>query len=164
MTGDRMNPGLITEVLDVLDRHGYVRSDDEHTVRAIVLIGDLTHVYEGSLDHPFGPYINEPPSRTEPEPPTSAGHDGVIVPARELKTLLAALDVAADHQRDRAETCAECTGQSCLTCQSRLQDAQAYDRIAVHLIQGAEASAAAAARHPGSVSQPQPATDREAGQ
>ena len=31
MTDDRMNLDLITEMLDMLDRHGYARSDDEHT-------------------------------------------------------------------------------------------------------------------------------------
>ena len=66
MTDDRMNLNLITEMLDMLDRHGYARSDDKHTARAIVLISDLAHIYEGSLDHPFGPYIGEIPPRTEP--------------------------------------------------------------------------------------------------
>ena len=61
MTDDRMNLGLITEMLDMLDRHGYARGDDEHTARAILLISDLAHIYEGSLDHPFGPYIDEIP-------------------------------------------------------------------------------------------------------
>ena len=65
------------------------------------------------------------------------------VPAREVKTLLAALDIAADQKCDRAAACADCTGQSCPTCQSRLQNARAYDRLAAHLIQPAEASATA---------------------
>ena len=55
MTGNRMDPDLITGILDVLDRHGYTRSDNAHTARAIVLISDLAHIYQGSLDHPFGP-------------------------------------------------------------------------------------------------------------
>jgi len=55
MTADWMDLGLITDVLDVLDRHGYARSDTEHATRAILLISDLAHIYEGSLDHPFGP-------------------------------------------------------------------------------------------------------------
>jgi hypothetical protein len=41
MTDNRTGVGLITDILDVLDRHGYARSDDEHTARAIVLISDL---------------------------------------------------------------------------------------------------------------------------
>ena len=55
MTGNRTGVGLITDILDVLDRHGYTRSDNAHTARAILLISDLAHIYEGSQDHPFGP-------------------------------------------------------------------------------------------------------------
>jgi hypothetical protein len=76
MTGGRMNPGLITEMPDVLDRHGYGRGDNEHTARAIVLISDLAHIYEGSLDHPFGPSIGETPPRTERPAPEPAGRPG----------------------------------------------------------------------------------------
>jgi hypothetical protein len=159
MTDQRLNPHLIHDVLDVLDRHGYARADDEHTGRAILLISDLAHIYEGAQDHPFGPYINQAsPTRTEPAPAEPAAQDAVTVPTDEVKTLLAALDVAADHKRDRVAACADCTSQSCPTCQSRLQNARAYDRLAAHLIQSAEASAAAAA------SQLEPAADREAGQ
>ena len=144
----------------MLDRHGYARGDDEHTARAILLISDLAHIYEGSQDHPFGPYISEIPPRTEPAPPEPASQDAVLIPAGEVKTLLVALDIAADYQRDRAELCADCAGQSCPTCESRLRDAQAYDRLSAQLIQAAEASPAATARHP----EPGPAADREAGQ
>ncbi len=160
MAGNRTGVPLITEILDVLDRHGYTRSDDEHTARAIVLISDLAHIYQGSLDHPFGPYIGETPPRTEPEPLTPVGQDAVLVPAGEVKNLLAALDIAADYKRDRAELCADCTGQTCPACESRLWDAQAYDHLSAQLIQAAEPSSAAIARHP----QPGPAADREAGQ
>ena len=82
MTGNHTSPSLITGILDVLDRHGYACGDDEHTARAIVLISDLAHIYEGSLDHPFGPYIGEIPSRTEPAPPGPAGPDAVLHPGR----------------------------------------------------------------------------------
>ncbi len=54
MTDHRTSPSLITDILDVLDRHGYTRGDDEHPGRAILLIGDVAHIYDGSLDHPFG--------------------------------------------------------------------------------------------------------------
>ena len=148
MTDDRMNLSLITEMLDVLDRHGYTRGDNEHTARAIVLISDLAHIYEGSLDHPFGPHIGEIPPRTEPEPLTPVGQDAVLVPAGEVKNLLVALDIAADYKRDRAELCADCTGQTCPACESRLRDAQAYDHLSAQLIQSAEASSAATDRHP----------------
>jgi hypothetical protein len=160
MTGNRTSPSLITDILDVLDRHGYARGDDEHAARAILLISDLAHIYEGSLDHPFGPYLNEIPPRTEPPAPESASPDTVLIAAGEVKTVLVALDIAADYQRDRAELCADCTSQSCPACESRLQDARAYDHLSAQLIQAAEASPAATARHPG----PGPGADREAGQ
>ena len=161
MTSKRTSPSLITDILDVLDRHGYASDDDEHTGRAILLISDLAHIYEGSLDHPFGPYINEIlPTRTELAPPEPASQDAVLVSPGEVKTVLAALDIAADYKRDRAELCADCTGQTCLTCESRLQDAQAYDRLSAQLIQAAEASATATASHPEAA----PTAEREAGQ
>jgi hypothetical protein len=80
----------------------------------------------------------------------------VTVPPAEVKTLLAALDIAADYKRDRAAACADCTSQSCPTCQSRLQHARAYDRLGAHLIQTAGASATA------TTSQLEPTADREA--
>ena len=90
--------------------------------------------------------------------PEPAAQDAVTVPAGEVKTLLAALDIAADYKRDRGAACADCTSQSCPTCQSRLQNARAYNRLAAHLIQSAEASATANAR------QLEPTADREVGQ
>jgi hypothetical protein len=161
MTDQRLNPHLIHDILDVLNRHGYARADDEHVGRAILLVGDLVHIYEGAQDHPFGPYTNQAsPSSTGPAPPGPATQDAVTVPAGEVTALLDALDIAADYKRDRAGACGDCTSQSCPTCQSRLQHARAYDRLAAQLIQTAEASATA----PDPVSQPKPTADREAGQ
>jgi hypothetical protein len=68
MTDQRMNPDLIHDILDVLDRHGYARADNEHTGRAVLLISDLAHIYEGAQDHPFGPYNEVSLSRAEPAP------------------------------------------------------------------------------------------------
>ena len=158
MTDQWVNPDLIHDILDVLDRHGYIRADDEHVGRAVLLIGDLTHIYEGAQDHPFGLYNQVSPSPTEPAPPEPAAQDAVTVPAGEVKTLLAVLDIAADDKRDRAAACADCTSQSCPTCQSRLENARSYDRLATHLIQSAEASGAA------TTSQLEQTADREAGQ
>jgi hypothetical protein len=157
MTDQRMNPDLIHDVLDVLARHGYARADDEHTSRAVLLISDLAHIYEGAQDHPFSPYNKVSLSRAEPAPEPAA-QDTVTVPAGEVTTLLTALDIATDYLRDRAAVCADCTSQTCPTCQSRLQHARAYDRLAAHLTQAAEASATATA------SQLEPTADREAGQ
>jgi hypothetical protein len=50
--GPRVTPGLVHEVLDALERHGYYRGDDLHADRAIGLIGDLACIYEGTQDHP----------------------------------------------------------------------------------------------------------------
>ena len=160
MTDNRTGVPLITEILDVLDRHGYTRSDTAHTARAILLISDLANIYEGSEDHPFGPYLNEIPPRTEPSAPEPASPDTVRIPAGEVKTLLVALEIAADYQRDRADLCADCTSQTCPACESRVRDAQAYDHLSAQLTQAAQAATAATARHPESG----PATDREAGQ
>src|SRR5437667_129755 len=93
--------GVREETIQRLVR-GDARGDNEHTGRAILLISDLAHIYEGSLDHPFGPYINGiSPSRTEPAPPEPGSQDAALVPAGDVKTLLAALYIAADYKRDR---------------------------------------------------------------
>jgi hypothetical protein len=71
-----------------------------HTARAILLISDHAHIYEGSQDHPFGSYIGESASGTEPVPPGPAGRDIVILSASELSTVAAALDDATLYKRD----------------------------------------------------------------
>jgi hypothetical protein len=167
---DRLTWGFILEVLDVLERHGYRHSDNQHTGQAIGLLGDLAHVYEGTMDAPRGAYVAVPPSPpTAAHPPSRAGQDAVILTSADVSTIFAALDIAADYKRDRAGACADCADQTCLTCQSRLRDAQAYDRVAAQILQPAEPSAAAAGQ-PGpdradpARSRPQAAPDREAGQ
>jgi hypothetical protein len=138
----RLTWGFILEVLDVLERHGYRRSDSEHTGQAIGLIRHVARIYEGTLDAPAGGYVVVPSSPpTAPQPPGPPGQD-VVVSAAEVKTLLAALDDAAEYKRDRAGTCADCAGQSCPTCQWRMQAADCYDQMASQMIHAAEASAA----------------------
>jgi hypothetical protein len=159
-TDDRMTWGLIGEVLDVLERHGYHRYDNRHTAQAVGAILDLAYVYDGTRDVSYGTDLT-------PEPPGPADQDAVIVSAGEVKTLLAALDDATEYKRDRAETCADCADQSCGTCQWRLQAARDYSQMAAQMLQAAEASAAAqpGPGHPGAArSQLQAAADREAGQ
>jgi hypothetical protein len=162
MTDDqRLTWGFILEVLDVMERHGYRRSDHQHTGHAIGLIRDAARTYEGTRDAPDGPYVVVPSSPpTAPQPP---GQDARIVPAGQAKTLLAALDEAAEYKRDRAAMCADCADQSCGTCQWRLQAAESYDTLAAQLAETAQASRTTASQ-PGSASQPQAAADREAGQ
>jgi ferredoxin len=162
---DRLTWPFIHEVLDVLERHGYRRSDSQHTAQAIALIGNVARIYEGSLDAPCSGSVVVPSSQpTASRPPGSAA---VIVSADQGKTLLAALDDAAEYKRDRAETCANCPDQSCTTCQWRLQAADAYDQMAAQMIHAAEASAdqqrAPGRAEPLSVGPHAPA-DKEAGQ
>jgi hypothetical protein len=168
MTDERLNWGFILEVFGVMERHGYHRGDDEHTGQAMGLIRDAAGTYEGTLDAPRGGYVVVPSSQpTEPPTPSPAGQDAVVVSAGEVKTLLAALGEAAEYKRDRAETCADCADQSCTTCQWRLLAADAYDQMADHMSQAAEASATQD-RAPGHVAPdtggPDPAADREARQ
>jgi hypothetical protein len=162
---DRLTWGFITDVLDVMERHGYHRGDNEHTGQAIGLIRDVARIYEGTLDPPCGGYVVVPSSQpTTPQPP---GQPAIIVPADQVKALLAALDDAAEYKRDRAETCADCADQSCTTCQWRLQTADTYDQFAEQTVRAAEASATRP-RAPGhgapDTDGPHAAADREAGQ
>ena len=164
----RLTWGFILEVLDVLDRHGYRRSDSEHTGQAVGLIRHVARIYEGTLDAPRGGYVVVPSSPpTAPQSPGPHGQDAVLVSADEVKILLAALDDAAEYKRDRAETCADCTGQSCTTCQQRLQAADTYDQLAGRMIHAADTSAARQ-RPPGHAAPPSAgphtAAGKEAGQ
>jgi len=165
---ERFTWGFILEVLDVMERHGYRPSDTQHTGQALGLIRDVTRIYEGTQDAPRGGYVVVPsPQPTPPQPPSPVGQDAVIVSADEAKTLLAALDDAAEYKRDRAEPCADCAGQSCTTCQWRLQAADAYDQMAGQMIHAAETSTgrqrALGYAAPPSAG-PDAAADKEAGQ
>jgi hypothetical protein len=166
MTSDyRITSDFIHDILDALERHGYTCSDDLHASRAIELIGDLAHIYEGTQDAPPSGYVAVPsPQPIAPQPPGPPGQDAVLILAGQVKTLLAALDDAAEYKRDRAETCAD---QSCTTGQWRLQAAEAYDQMADRMIHAAEASAAQqrARTHTAPPSTgPRAAADKEAGQ
>ena len=125
----------------MLERHGTPAATTSTPARPSALIRDLARIYEGTLDYPYGRSSRQAPSPpTAPEPSGPDGRDAVIVSASEVKTVLAALDVAADYKRDRAETCADCPDQSCPACQSRLHDAGAYDQMADRMLQAAEAA------------------------
>ncbi len=82
MSSDQSSLGLMTDIFAVLDRHGYTSADTAHTARAILLISDLAHSCEGSLDHPFGPAIGQPPPQSAPEPPSPA----VVLPASSARS------------------------------------------------------------------------------
>jgi hypothetical protein len=151
MTGDhRVTPGLIHDILDALERHGYYRSDDLHADRAIGLIGDLAGIYEGTQDHLAYP---------------GPGRQDVITLTRDdASTVFAAAEIAADDKRYRVEMCPDCPDRSCPDCQVNLRDAQAFDQMADRMLRAAQAAPAATASKPGPDRRPQPAADREAGQ
>ena len=152
MTSDhRVTPGLIHDILDALERHGYYRSDDLHADRAIGLIGDLACIYEGTQDHPRLPRIH-------------AATTTITLTRADASTVFAAADIAADDKRYRVEMCPDCPDRSCPDCQTHLHDAQAFDQMADRMLQAAQAAPAATASQPGPDRRPQPAADREAGQ
>jgi len=169
MTDDeRLTLGFVFEVLDVMVRHGFRRGDNQHAGQSIELICNMARTYERTMDAPDDAYVVVPSAPPTPPPsPHRPGQDAVLVSADEVTTLLAALGDAAEYKRDRAETCADCAGQSCATCQWRLQAAEAYDQMAGQMIHAAEASAAQ--QHPADHAAPpsagpDAAADMEAGQ
>jgi hypothetical protein len=138
---------LVTDVLDVLERHGHHRSDDQHTGQAVGVIGDLAGVYEGGLDIGYGTYRDQAAAPADPEParPAAGGEQDIAVLSRAAMT---ALDLAEESRRDLAGTCTDCRNPSCPACRSRLEDARAYVRIAVRLLSTAQAARTSAAQQP----------------
>jgi hypothetical protein len=135
-TGEkRLTWGAIIDVLNVLEQHGYHRRGDQQTGRAIGLLSQLALTYEGAQDVPAGACAIEIPQATRPgtEPETPAPAEAAGLSAAQRKTVLAALDEAADHKRDLAANCADCPDQTCGNCQSRLAAALDYDTTATRL-------------------------------
>jgi hypothetical protein len=174
MSSDRRHTwGLIIDVLDVLEQHGYRHADDQHTGRAVGLIGDLARIYEGTQEAPAGAYVVSAPKPPQPSPdrpaPTATSNAETIAGAG-MHTILAALDEASDYKRDRAECCADCADQSCGTCQYRLDAARTYEGLAARLMRAMENSVAEKPSPqptdgaPRNRAQPTAAADREAGQ
>jgi hypothetical protein len=128
----RLTWGTIIDVFNVLEQHGYHRFDDQHTGRAISLVGQLAFIYEGTQEAPIGAYVIEIPQATQPgtEP---APAEAVGLSTAQRRTLLTALGEAASHRRDQAANCADCPDQSCRNCQSRLTAALDYDTTAAWL-------------------------------
>ena len=161
MTSDhRVTPGLIHDILDALERHGYYRSDDLHADRAIGLLGDLACTYEGTQDHPAVTYPVTAPSVYR----GPGGHDVITLTRDDAITVFAAADIAADDKRYRAGMCPDCADQSCPDCRTHLRDIQAFDQMADRMLQAAQATPAAAAGQSGPDRWSEPAADREAGQ
>jgi hypothetical protein len=171
-SNSRHNWGLIIDVLDVLEQHGYRQADDRHTGRAVGLIGDLARIYEGTQEAPAGAYVvpaSQPrePSSGRPAPTATSAE---AIAGAGMHTILAALDEASDHKRDRAESCADCADQTCGTCQCRLETARACESLAARLMRAMENSVAEkTSPQPAdgalrSRVHPEAAADREAGQ
>jgi hypothetical protein len=169
----RQNWGLIIDVLDVLEQHGYRQADDQHTGRAVGLIGDLARIYEGTQEAPAGAYVVPAPQPRQPSPdrpaPTATSNAQAIAGGG-MHIILAALDEASDYKRDRAGSCTDCADQTCGTCQYRLEAARGYESFAARLMRAMENSAAdkrspqptdGALRHR---AQPEAAAEREAEQ
>ena len=49
--------------------------------------------------------------------------------------MFAALDIAADHKRYRVEMSPDCADRSCPTCQTYVEDTQAFDELADRMLQ-----------------------------
>ena len=167
MTSDeRFTWGLIVDVFDVLERHGYHKYDNQHTGRAFGMIRDLAYVYEGARQTHPGPVAPSP--HPEPEPPGPGADQGVIILTHaEVSAVFAAADIAADDKRYRVEMCPDCPDQSCPDCQTHLRDAEAFDRIADRMLQAAKPAPAAHHDHAEPSDpprQPGVAADKEAGQ
>ncbi len=168
---DRPSWSMIIDVLDVLEKHGYRRGDDQHTGRAVRLVGDLARIYEGTQEVPVVARLVPEPSQASLERTrrAAAGHAEAIAGAG-MPVILSALDEASDYKRDRAAACSDCADQSCGTCQHRLNAALAYETLATRLQHAADGiiadrpSPQPAADPSGKRIQPQAAPGREAGQ
>src|SRR5262249_17079785 len=138
MSADKRHTwGLIIDVLDVLEQHGYHQADDQHTGRAVGLVGELARIYEGTQETPTGSYARPEPEPRQPgpdQPAQAATPSAEAIADAGMHTILMALDEAADYKRDRAECCADCADQSCALCQHRLDTAQNYETLAVRLV------------------------------
>ena len=160
---DRFTWGLILDVLEVLERHGYHKYDNQHTGRAIGVIFDLAHVYEGARETHPDPVV--PPPHPEPVPPVAeADQAAVVLTPADALTVFAAMDIAADDKRYRIEMCPDCPDQSCPACQAHLRDAEAFDQMADRMLQAAKTTPAAHHGRAEPPCQPGLAADKEAGQ
>jgi hypothetical protein len=140
---NRFTWGLIIDVLDALEKHGYHRGDNQHVGGAVGLIAPLAREYKGNNEQPGSAYPSppRPPHQAaSDQPDRPAGPDTTAIRPGDRKIILAALDEAADLKRDRAANCSDCADQSCGTCEFRLKTARAYERVAARLLSAEKAS------------------------
>jgi ferredoxin len=128
--GPRQTHRLVTEILTVLERHGHHAHDAQHADQAVAMIADLTAVYDGTRDVPASTGRHAAP-RLYPE---QARPDSLVVTGADVNAVFAALELAAEYKRHLIETCAGCDDQSCNVCRVRLDDAEAFDRLADRLL------------------------------
>ena len=134
MTDARQTWSMIIDVLDVLEKHGYRRGDDQHTGRAVQLVGELARIYEGTQETPDGTRLVPEPSQASPDQPgRAAASNAAAIAGAGMPVILSALDEASDYKRDRAAACPDCADQTCGTCQHRLDAARAYEGLASRL-------------------------------
>jgi hypothetical protein len=174
MRDHRIGLALFTDVLDVLERHGFARGDDQHAGRAIFLIGDLAGICEGSQHHPYGSSTTQapnlpPPEPTVPEPgqPVSQDDPGAVTLTHaQARTVRTALELAASWKCDSSQSCTYCADRSCPRCQLRIGDARTYHQLAVQLRHDRQVTPTRRSQ-PGPHAppgQPSRAADKEAGQ
>ena len=163
MTSDhRVTPGLIHDILDALERHGYYRSDDLHADRAIGLIGDLAGIYEGTQDHPA--YRLSRCRRRRPPTPDPAATTPSPSPAP-TPAPCSPRWISPPTTSATASRCAPTAPTSpAPTARPTSATSEAFDQMADRMLQAAQAAPAATASQPGPDRRSQPAADREAGQ
>ncbi len=162
---------MIIDVLDVLEKHGYHRGDDQHTGRAVRLVGDLARIYEGIQEVPNGARLVPEPSQGKlDQAGRAAANNAEAIAGVGMPVILSALDEASDYKRDRAAACSDCADQSCGTCQHRLDAAHAYESLANRLQHAIDAatpdrtSPQPAPDPSGKRIQPQATLEKEAGE
>ena len=134
MNDDRPSWSMVIDVLDVLEKHGYRRGDDQHTGRAVRLVGDLARIYEGTQEVPVVACLVPEPSQVSREQAWRAAAGRVeAIAGAEVPVIMSALDEASDYKRDRAAACSDCADQSCGNCQHRLDAARTYETLASRL-------------------------------
>lgn len=63
---NRFTAGLVFDVLDVLERHGYTKADDRSVGIAYGFLADLVRAYEGQIDS-----FRDPRTPAQPGEPES---------------------------------------------------------------------------------------------
>jgi hypothetical protein len=117
---DRQTHRMVSEIITTLEAHGHHAPDREHADQAIAMITDLARTYDGTRDTtPSASHDTGPAPASGPRPfSRPAEPDTLVLSGVDIGTAFTAFDLAAEYKRDLAETCADCTNQSCETCSS----------------------------------------------